>query len=77
VCGNSGTYPSQFSGGRGIGGTGGAGGGPGLPGARGGDGNLGGTGMAGGAAGNAVALNGATVTWTAGNNATRVRGPVN
>ena len=77
VGGNSGTYPSQFSGGRGIGGTGGAGGGPGLPGARGGDGNLGGTGLAGGAAGNAVALNGATVTWTAGNNATRVRGPVN
>jgi hypothetical protein len=77
VGGNSGTYPSQFSGGRGIGGTGGAGGNPGLPGARGGDGNLGGTGRPGGAAGNAVALNGAAVTWTGGNNATQVRGPVN
>ncbi|MDB4930010.1 MAG: hypothetical protein JWM10_2494, partial [Myxococcaceae bacterium] len=41
------------------------------------DGNLGGAGLAGGAAGNAVALNGSTATFTGGNNATQVRGPVN
>jgi hypothetical protein len=76
--GNSGTYPRQYDGsGRGLGGAGGAGGGPGQGGGRGGDGNLGGAGLAGGAAGNAVVLNGNTVTWTGGNNATQVRGPVN
>ena len=31
----------------------------------------------GGAAGNAVVLNGNTVTWSGGNTATQVRGPVN
>ncbi len=74
--GDSGTYPRQFAGGVGIGGTGGTGGNLGVAGVRGADGNLGGTGMAGGAAGSAVALNGSTVTWLGGNNATQVRGPV-
>ena len=34
-------------------------------------------GNGGGAAGSALALNGSTVTWLGGNNATQVRGPAN
>ena len=73
VGGSGGTWPNIQC--QGIGGTGGAPGSPGDPGSY--TGAASGSVGPGGPAGKAISLNGNTITWTGGNDATRVKGAVN
>ncbi len=77
---SSGVYPNQWAGGTCYSGAGGAGGEWGSAGGSAGNSYLYGGlqyyGNAGGAAGKAVQLNGNTVNWIGGNNASQVKGPV-